>query len=176
MTERKPSPPNPSSLSSYNPLNNIIIDKKNEYVITEDYVITHRKKGEPTRRANSFYLSENISDGWRRYCELTGESTYLLTEAAFIEFMQNHPIPQMSLNVTRDLITFGPTVKDRLRNKIITNKIQVTMKTLQRIQELGKGDEKKFRDQLEKQILQATRLKRPDSELMSLIEEAEQLL
>jgi hypothetical protein len=92
-----------------------------------------------------------------------------------MEYMRNHPLPQVTLSVVQDLKAFAPDVKDRLRNKII-KKLRVAMATLRRIRESGRGDQHVFRKQLQKLALQATNLKKPDSELLELLREAEQLL
>ena len=124
----------------------------------------------------SFYISENISKGWRRYCELSGTKTHLLTELAFIGYMQRHPLSQVTLNVTSDLASYAPDVKDRLRNKIVKDRLTATMATLRRIKETGSGSEATFKRQLQKLVLQATNLKRPDSDVLELLREAEELL
>jgi len=90
--------------------------------------------------------------------------------------MRNHPLPQVTLSVTQDLAAYAPTVKDRIRNKVIKDKIIATMTTLRRIQESGKGNEHDFKRQLQKLALQATNLKRPDDELIELLKKVEFIL
>jgi hypothetical protein len=170
------SPKPPPTTTDIYPLNNIIIGKKNQYVITEKDVITDQEKKEPKRSPNSFYISENISKGWRRYCELSGHKTHLLTESAFIEYMQRHPLSQVTLNITQDLTAYAPDVKTRLRNKILRDKIGSVIATLHRIQETGRGDADSFRQQLQKLVLQATKLKHLDADLVDLLKEAERWL
>ena len=162
--------------SSSFPLTPIYIDKKNRYNITDITVITEEKKSTLTRSPTSFYISQNIAKGWRQYCQMSGKPTHELTEAAFIDFMRGHPLQQATLNLTQDLAAYAPDVKDRLRNKIIKEKIRSTMATLRRVQENGRGDTNVFRKQLQKLALQATNLKKPDSELLELLKEVEELI
>jgi hypothetical protein len=87
--------------------------------------------------------------------------------------MRRNPLPQVSLNVTQDLAAYAPTMRDRLRNKILKEKITNVLSTLRRIKESGKSDHGVFRKQLQKFVLQATNLKRPDDELIDLLKEVE---
>ena len=176
MSGKKPSPNTPPSpLSDSHLLTNIIMGKKSEHVITEKYVITDHEKRGTTRVPASFYLSENISSTWRRYCELNGGKTYLLTEAAFIEYMQRHPVEQVTLNVTEDLASYAPTMKERLQNKIVREKIQACIAIIRRRQ-TDRVEWREQRRQLQKLVLQATKLRKPDSELLSLLKQAEELV
>jgi len=165
-----------SSIHESNPLSPIIIDKKNRSVITDITVITETKKSALTRSPTSFYISQNIAKGWRQYCQMSGKQTHELTEAALIEFMRSHPLPQATLNVTQDLAAYAPDINTRLRNKILRDKIGSVIATLRRIEETGRGDNSNFRQQLQKLVLQATNLKHPDADLMELLKEAERWL
>jgi hypothetical protein len=93
-----------------------------------------------------------------------------------IEYMRNHPLPQASLSVTQDLAAYAPDVKDRLRNKILKEKIRTTMSTMLKILERGQGDTSFFRTRLQKLVLQATTFKKPDFELLELLKDAEDLV
>jgi hypothetical protein len=158
------------------PLTPIYIDKKNRSIITDITVITEEeKKSTLSRNPTSFYISKNIASGWRQYCHVNGRHTHELTEEAFIEYMRNHPLPQVSLSVTQDLASYAPTMRDRLRNKILKEKITNVLVTLRRVKESGKG-EGIFRRQLQKLVLQATNLKRPDDELIELLRDVEKFL
>lgn len=159
-------------VSSSFPLTPIYIDK-NRSNLTNITNITNSKL---SRSNVSFYLSTNLNVAWRQYCRLSGKDGCWLIEEAFVEYMRNHPLPQVSLCVTQDLIAYAPTIRDRLRNKILKDKITSVLTTLKRIRESGKGDQGVFRKQLQKYVLQATSLKRPDHELIELLEEAELLL
>jgi len=162
-------------VSSSFPLTPIHIDKKNRSNLID---ITDRLEREKKsdRVSVSVYLSKSIWGGWKNYCAHAGVPHHSVTESALIEYMRSHPLPQVTLSMVQDLKAFAPDVKDRLRNKIIKDKLRVTMATLCRIQESGRGDQQVFRKQLQKLALQATNLKRPDSELLELLGEAEQLL
>ena len=158
-----------STTTDSHPLNNIIIGEKNGSNLIQKSIRLER-------RNFSIYLSENIWEGWKKYCLLSGCSHASINESALIEYMQRHPVAQVNLNVTRDLTDMAPKVKDRIRNKVLKDKIRSTMGTLNSIRESGRGNQHSFRSQLQKLLLQATNLRRPDTELMELIEEAEALL
>jgi hypothetical protein len=85
------------------------------------------------------------------------------------------PGPQVTLNITQDLAAYAPDIRDRLKNKILRDKIGSVMATLRHILETGSGDKTHFKRQLQKLVLQATNLKRPDGELIELLREAEEL-
>ena len=121
----------------------------------------------------SFYLSKNLNLAWRQYCRLSGKDGCWLVEEALLEYMRGHPLPQVSLSVTQDLAAYAPDVRDRLRNKIIKEKIRNVMATIRRVQASGRGEAGVFRKQLQKLVLQATNLKKPDSELLELLREVE---
>lgn len=168
-------PPTTTTTTDTHPLNNIIIGKKNRSNLIDRRDRLEREK-KLERATRSLYLSTNIFDGWKQYCACSGRPHHELNEAAFIEFMTNHPLSQVTLNVTQDLAAYAPDVKTRLRNKILRDKIGSVIATLHRIQETGRGDRTIFRQQLQKLVLQATNLKHPDADLMELLQEAEDLL
>ena len=124
----------------------------------------------------SFYLSKNLNSAWRQYCRLSGKDGCWLVEEALLEYMRGHPLPQVSLSVTQDLAAYAPDVRDRLRNKIIKEKIRNVMATIRRVQASGRGEVSVFKKQLQKLVLQATNLKKPDSELLDLLRDVENLL
>ena len=157
------------------PLIPIRSDKKSEYNRIEKYNRIDQKK-KPLRCPVTFYMSEDIADTWRRYCSLVGLRVSYLTEEALLRYMRDNPAPQVTLNVTQDLAAFAPTVQDRLRNKILREKIASVMNTIKRIKGTGKGDYCVFKKQLQKLVLQATNLKRPEESLMELLREAEDLV
>jgi len=78
--------------------------------------------------------------------------------------------------VTQDLAAYAPDVRDRLRNRIIKEKIRNVVATIRRVQASGCGEAGVFRKQLQKLVLQATNLKKPDSELLELLRDVENLL
>jgi hypothetical protein len=90
--------------------------------------------------------------------------------------MRSHPVSQVTLNVTQDLAAYAPDLQTRLRNKILRDKISSLMDLIRRIQETGRGDADSFRKQLQKLILQATKMRRPDGEILDLLKEAEDLI
>jgi len=90
--------------------------------------------------------------------------------------MRNHPSPQVKIDVIQDLKAALPDIQTRLRNKVLRDKIANTMRTLRRLEEKGIGDVNHFRSQLQKLVLQATRLKYLDSDLLKILEETEELL
>jgi hypothetical protein len=159
--------------SSPYPLSPIYIDKKNRSNLTN---LTNLINDNLLRSNCSFYLSTNINSAWRQYCHLSGKGGCWLIEEALIDYMRRNPLPQVNLSVTQDLAAYAPTMRDRLRNKILKEKITSVLATLRRVRDSGKGDHGVFRKQLQKLVLQATNLKRPDDELMELLREAENFL
>lgn len=148
------------------PLEPIIYDKEKRSNLIHRSIRLERK-------SFSVYLSANVWEGWKTYCQHSPEDHAYLTEGAFIEYMQRHPISNVKVSISTDLAGYRFDTRDRLRNKILKDKIRNTIDTLKRLKELSKGDSRFFRRQLQKQILQATNLRRPDDELLSLMEEAE---
>ena len=124
----------------------------------------------------SFYLSKNLNSAWRQYCRLSGKDGCWLVEEALLEYMRGHPLPQVSLSVTQDLAAYAPDVRDRLRNKIIKEKIRNVVVPIRKVQASGRGEAGVFRKQLQKLVLQATNLKRPDDELLELLKDIESYL
>ena len=159
--------------SSPFPLSPIYIDKKNRSNLTN---LTNLINDKLLRTNCSFYLSKNLNDAWRQYCHLSGKGGCWLIEEALLDYMRRNPLPQVSLSVTQDLAAYAPTMRDRLRNKILKEKISNVLATLRRVKESGKGDHGVFRKQLQKLVLQATNLKRPDDELMELLRDVEKYL
>lgn len=157
------------------PLIPIRSDKKSDYNRIEKYNRIDQKK-KPLRSPVTFYMSEDIANTWRRYCSLVGLRVSYLTEEALLRYMRDNPAPQVTLNVTQDLAAYSPTVQDRLRNKILREKISTVLATIRRIKAAGKGDYNVFKKQLQKLVLQATNLKRPEEGLLELLREAEELI
>ena len=62
-----------------------------------------------------------------------------LTEEVLLRYMRENPAPQVTLNVTQDLAAYAPTVQDRLRNKILKDKITGVLTTLRRIRDTGRA-------------------------------------
>jgi len=174
-TEVSSSPKPPPTTIDIHPLNNIIIGKKNRSNLI-DRLNRLEKEKKLERRTFSIYASRSIFEGWKEYCTLSGRPHHELNEAAFLEYMSSHPLPQVTLNVTQDLAAYAPDLQTRLRNKILRDKIRSLMGLIRRIQETGRGDADSFRKQLQKLILQATKIRRPDQELLDLLKEAEDLI
>ncbi len=172
--ETRPFPRPPPTTTDTHPLTNIIIGKKNRSNLIDITDRLERKKSD--RISVSVYLSRNIWGGWKDYCARSGVPHHQVTESALIEYMQNHPLPQVTLSVVHDLKLYAPDVKDRLRNKIIKDKLRVIMTTLKRLESSGTGNQQVFKKQLQKLVLQATNIKRPDPELIDILSEVEMLL
>lgn len=71
---------------------------------------------------------------------------------------------------------YAPDVRVRVRNKIIKDKIRSVVATIRRVQTGSRGEVSVFRKHLQKLVLQATNLKKPDSELLELLRETEELI
>jgi len=167
------SPRPPSTTTDTHPLNNIIIGKKKSSNLTN---LTNLTNDKLIRVNTSFYLSADLNREWRRYCRLSDKDGCWILEEALLEYMRSHPVSQVTLNVTQDLAAYAPDLQTRLRNKILRDKISSLMDLIRRIQETGRGDADSFRKQLQKLILQATKMRRPDQELLDLLKEAEYLI
>jgi len=174
VSGKNPSPNTPpSTTTDSHPLNNIIIDEKKESSNYNVVTTTHRNylSTEPV----SIRLNSNIIDGFRQWVKFSGFQLGRATEAAMLEYMKNHPQPQIRLSVTQNLSAYTPDVKDRLKNKIVSDKLTAAMATLRHIRASGKS-EASFKRQLQKLVLQAADLRKPDAELVKLLEEVEALL
>jgi hypothetical protein len=105
-----------------------------------------------------------------------GMSGFFIPAAALMEYMRNHPSPQVRIDVVQDLKVALPDIQTRLRNKVLRDKIDGTSKIMRRLQERGAGDINRFKAQLQKLVLQGAKLKYLDAELLRVLEDAEELL
>ena len=155
-----------------NPLVNVVVGKKSSSNITDITDITDAR----SRRSISIYISPNILNGFNQYANMTGRSIAEIHEAALLEYMRNHPSPQLKIDLIQDLKAALPDIQTRLRNKVLRDRITNTMKTLRRLEEKGTGDINHFKAQLQKLVLQAARLKYLDADMLKVLEEAEELV
>lgn len=152
-----------------------MIGEKSEYNIIEKYNIIDQEKRAANRGPASFYMSRDLAQNWRRWCDLNGQKDYILIEDALLTYMQSHPIPQVTLSVTKDLAAYAPNVKERLQNKIIREKIAAVIAIIRRHQK-DRVEWRTQRTQLQKLVMQATKLRKPDQDLLDLLRQAEELV
>lgn len=144
--------------------------------------ILYRKNSKPTqptqpsqlgRKNESFWMSPNIARGFRSYSRFTNQPVGVCVEEALIEYMQNHPVQQVSLSVIRDLRSIVPSLQTRLRTKILKRRIRHVLNILTRLEQNSTGNPDEFRRQLHKLVLQATKIRSPEPSLLELLGEAE---
>jgi len=152
-----------------NPLANIVIGKKNASIRSD------RSDRIEQRSSHPIYLSSLIFNSWQQYCCHSGEPHCELVEAALLEYMRNHPTSQVRIDITQDLKAALPDMQTRLRNKVLRDKIEGTLTIMRRLME-RKDNPEEYRAQLQKLVLQATRLKHLDADLLRVLEQAEELL
>ena len=155
-----------------NPLRNVYLEKKNRSVITDITDITDRK-------SLSFYISSRIAKAFKTYSRLTGKALYWCAEEAFLEYMRNHPIPQVSLTVAMDFRSFLPDLGTRLKSKILKEQLTRLLDIISRVsQDKDVSEDVKFklRKQLQGLVLQAVKVHPPDEELMAVLKDVEELL
>lgn len=152
-----------------NPLANVVVGRKSSSNRSN-------RSNRIERSSHPMYLNPLIFDAWQQYCRHSGQKHCDLLEGSLIEYMRNHPSPQIKIDVIQDLKAVLPDVQTRLRNKVLRDKISGTVKIMRRLQEKGAGDINRFKAQLQRLVLQATRLKYVDAELLKALEEAEELL
>jgi len=157
-----------------NPLEDILYSKKNQPNQPNQ---PNQFNDKLIRTNTSFHILPSIASGFRSYSKFQSKTVGGCVEAAFIEYMQNHPVDQVTLQVTKDMRSFIPSLSDKLKLKIIKNKLskrlEVTIRLYQR------GNEYDIQDNLEvfqKIIEKALRIKNPDPELTELLRKSEEYL
>ena len=110
-----------------------------------------------------------------------------LTETAYLEYMKNHPLPQVKLNLTQDLkaalnaLTDVEEIDRRITNKQHKERIRARIAFIRKLQiENMRGDRDQAiaaqREMLLKNVQKALKAKHTDDELVQLLREAEELL
>ena len=128
------------------------------------------------RNNTSFHILPQIANGFRTYAKHTGKPVGECVEQALIEYMQNHPTPQIKLNIQQHQPNTNTDIQNRLRNKILTSRIQGTIQILRHLNKTKTGDKTYYQIQLRKLVLQAASLRNPDEYLLRLMEEAEDFI
>jgi len=150
----------------YNPLTPIKYGEKKRSNITVRSNILERK-------TCTFYAYPNIIDGFKRYARFTGKTLAECFEAALIEYMQNHPLSQVNINVTVDMRAVISSEKDELKAKILFEELQTLLSILERNDENTLAF-RTTRKKLHKALIQAYDLKHAYPRLENLIEKGRQ--
>ena len=154
----------------FNPLEDVLYAKKNQSNISIRSIILERKN-------ISVYMYPNIYKAFSQYSKFTGKIKAVCVEEALIEYMRTHPVDQVTLQVTKDMRSFLPSLSDKLKLKIIKNKLGKKLDLTIRLYQ--KGNEYDIQDNLEsfqKIIEKALRIKNPDPELTELLRKSEEYL
>lgn len=148
-------------MNEFNPLSPIKYEKKRSDISVRSDMLE--------RKTCTFYAYPNIINGFKRYTKFTGLQMSECFEKALIEYMQNHPVEQITLNVTMDLRSTIPTMKEELQASLLVDEIRVKLNILER------NDERTYayvnaRKDLQKILLKAVDLQHVDPELEALFE------
>lgn len=165
---------NNNNNNNFNPLNNIIIDKKTQSNLTN---LTNLTKNNFLIRVNvSFYLNKNINDSWRRYCKLSGQDGCWLLEEALITFMKENPLHQVQINVTQDIRSIIPNKRNELKLQLVKTELKKTIEFLEKIKEREPKLVSNNLGRLRKSLNRALQCKTSDEELDLLFEKAKEFL
>lgn len=162
------------SEDEFNPLADILYSKKNQPNQPNQ---PNQFNDKLIRTNTSFHMLPNIASGFRAYSKFTNKKVGACVEAAFLEYMRNHPVDQVTLQVTKDMRSFLPSLSDKLKLKIIKNKLREKLDLTIRLYQ--KGNEYHIQDNLEsfqKLIEKALRIKNPDPDLIELLRKSEEYL
>lgn len=172
MTDKTPpNTPLPTTTTYTNPLNNIIIGKKNQSNISNILDLIDQNK---IGRTNfSIYISGNIVNAWRLFCRTSGKSTCWTTEEALLEYMKNHPSSQVQFNLTRNIQVIAPDVQHRIKVKILVDEIKTNLQHVKSVKAEGRGSLRSTTLALRKSCLKASKLSSTDPDLLNILEEAE---
>lgn len=158
----------------FNPFKNILYRKKNSP--TQPTQPTQLVK--KLQRSNkSFWVLPNVADGFRQYARFTDKTFGECVEDAFIEYMRNHPLDQVSLSITKDIREVLPNLADRLKGKIFKNRLSDKLELIIRLHEIGNEHEiKRNLPDFQKAVEKALKVKNPDKGLLDLLRESEDYL
>jgi len=124
------------------------------------------------RRSNqSFHLFPSVADSFRKYAHRVPEKNVgEVIEEALFEYIENHPIEDVTLIIQRKLTEEIPDVSRRLEQKILIKDIRYCVYHMDNIRKTGKGDYDCFHEQLIGHLKNAIKIKNPNGELVKLME------
>lgn len=129
------------------------------------------------RTNTSFHMLANIASGFRKYSKFTGKTVGMCVEEAFIEYMRNHPVDQVTLQMTKDMRSFLPSLADKLKLKMVKNNLSKRLEVTIRLHQRGNETDIQYNiDIFQKAIKKALRIKNPDPELTELLRKSEEYL
>ena len=158
----------------FNPLEDILYAKKNQ----PNQPNQPNQLNEKLVRTNtSFHMLTNIASGFRTYSKFTGKTVGMCVEEAFIEYMRNHPVDQVTLQMTKDMRSFLPSLADKLKLKMVKNNLKNRLDVTIRLHQRGNDADIQFNlNPFQKAIKKALRIKNPDPELTELLRKSEEYL
>jgi hypothetical protein len=164
MSESSPRPL--PTTTEINPLTNIIIGKKNQCsnynVVTTPHQIL---RTEPV----SIRLNCNVIGGFRQWCKFSGFTLGDAAGKALLEFMQNHPQPQVKLTVAQDIRKILPDTKTDLKLGIAKQELRECLN------HFNNGDQKTikaFLPSLRRAVKRALQISTGDEELNAMLKRA----
>jgi len=158
----------------FNPLEDILYAKKNRSNQPNQPNQFNKKL---VRTNTSFHILQNIASGFRTYSKFTGKTVGACVEEAFLEYMRNHPVDQVTLQVTKDMRSFLPSLADKLKLKMVKNNLSKRLQVTIRLHQRGNDADIQFNlDVFQKAIQKALRIKNPDPELTDLLRRCDEYL
>ncbi len=156
-----------------NPLKDIIYNRKNR----SNQPNQPNQLDQYNRTNTSFHLRPHVANAIRKYSRFTDKTVGECVEAAFIEYMQNHPVDQVSLSVTSDIRSILPTLKSRMKHKIVRKQLEDTLKVTIRLHQKGNDyDIRTHYSTFRKAVEKALRVKKPDEDLLNILRRCEDYL
>lgn len=166
MVDNSPPSTPPNNNEYLNPLNNIIYGKKNQCIVSDTSDTLHQKL---LRVEQCFRLNPNISRAFREYAKVKGGKLGFVVESALIEYMQNHPIPQIRLTISQEITDYQPELKNNLKLGMAKQELRHALNLLQ------DKDPRIIREnlpRLKKAINKALNCRSSDEELTVMLERA----
>jgi len=153
-----------------NPLRHIIYNNNNN-------IPTQPTQPTQLGRSNiSFWVLPNIAKGFRMYVKFTGKTLGVCVEEALLEYMKNHPIQQVTLNITKDMNSFVMDISTKLEYKLLKKDLE------KRINIVARLSDSKNEIELQRQLKTLEKLIRKslkfssDIEIKRLLEKAEKYI
>ena len=151
-----------------NPLKNIIYNKNQPTQPTQPNRLN--------RNNCSFWMLPNIAKGFRTYSKFSGKSIGECVEEAFLEYMKNHPLEQVSLNVTTDMRTVFQDISTRIEMKLTINELQKILDLLYKYDKIGNTlDYEQELKKLQKTVRKAIKFS-ANPQMRTLLEKAEEFI
>lgn len=169
----KPSPrPLPTTTTDIYPLTNIIMGKKN--VLTSLTSLTSEKQ--LSRVTTSFYISSQINQGWRQFCRFSGQDGCWLIEEALLDYMRAHPLPQVTLQFTKNMSDYSTDLKKDMELTMAKQSLREQVNFIKGVSEKNPPGVRQFLPRLRRAVKTSLKVHNRDEELTSLLESARRFL